>query len=792
MRLRTFQLLFVLLFIMPSPGLVAINFEEQVKPILQEHCFKCHGEKKQKGDLRLDTLSQDLLKNRVAAETWHDVRDTLNLSEMPPKKEDPLSPDELKILTSWIAQEIDALVAARTNTDGRVVLRRLNKTDYQNTMRDLLGIEMDYAKNLPPETLSEDGFRNNGETLQMSDLQLEYYLESAREGLTKAIVTGSRPNFFEKEFTTSVNDKNRGSNILDKDQQFIAKLIDYPEEGEILIRAKVRAEFAEGRGYPQLRAAIGYRADVQAPREFIKSVDITSEDWQVIEFRARIENFPLPSKTQSKFPGLLLWLDNAYAEGRDKPIKARGKRKKRNAREDPLTYPQIEVASMEFTGPNLDSWPPEHHQAILFSSNQRSNEEAYSIDVLRHFMSRAFRRPISDEEIAPYHRFFRSARPKMGTFEEAIRETLAMVLISPDFLFLVEPSGSSKRSISDWELASRLSYFLWSTMPDARLFNLAKKGDLRKPDVLEKEISRMISDERSWQFVEQFAEQWLDVGALQRVAIDPNSYPKFDSALKASMRGETIHFFGELFRKNLSALNILDSNFTMLDEPLAKHYGLTGPKGSRFERVSIKPSDHRGGILAHGSVLLGNSSGEDSHPIKRAVWIRERLLDDPPAPPPPDVPALDPSDPDFASLSVRDQLAEHRKQVSCNECHRNIDPWGISLENFGADGLWREEILRKKIKGKGMIKLPVLSKATLPNGKKVEGIAGLKKYLLEDRREQFARAFTTKLLTYALGRRLELIDEKSINNLTSKFIESDYRIKNLIHLVVTSKTFQSK
>ena len=777
---------------MPSPALVTINFGEQVKPILQEHCFKCHGEKKQKGDLRLDILSQDLLEDRVAAETWHDVRDTLNRSEMPPKKEDPLSPAELKILTSWITQEIDALVAARTNTDGRVILRRLNKTDYQNTMRDLLGIEMDYAKNLPPETLSEDGFRNNGETLQMSDLQLEYYLESARKGLAKAIVTGSRPNFFEKEFTTSVNDKNRGSNILDKDQQFIAKLIDYPEEGEILIRAKVRAEFAKGRGYPQLRAAIGYRADVQAPRGFIKSVDITSEDWQVIEFRARIEDFPLPSKTQSKFPGLLLWLDNAYAEGRDKPIKARGKGKKKKARKGALTYPQIEIASMKFTGPILDDWPPAHHQAILFPSNQRSNEEAYSKSVLRHFMSRAFRRPIHDEEIAPYYRFFRSARPKMETFEETIRETLAMVLISPDFLFLVEPSGSSKRSVSDWELASRLSYFLWSTMPDARLFNLAKKGDLGKPDVLEKEISRMIADKRSWQFVEQFADQWLDVGALQRVAINPNYYPKFDSALKASMRGETIHFFGELFRENLSALNILDSDFTMLDEPLAKHYGLTGPKGSRFERVSIKPGDHRGGILAHGSVLLGNSSGEDSHPVKRAVWIRERLLDDPPAPPPPDVPALDPTNPDFASLSVRDQLAEHRKQVSCNECHRNIDPWGISLENFGADGLWREEILRKKIKGKGMLKLPVLSKATLPNGKEIEGIAGLKKYLLEDRREQFARAFTTKLLTYALGRRLELIDEKSINNLTSKFIESDYRIKDLIQLVVTSKTFQSK
>lgn len=777
---------------MLSPALEAIHFEKQVRPILKKHCFKCHGEKKQKGDLRLDTLSGDLSKDRVAAEAWHDVQNALNLSEMPPKKEDSLLPAELRTVTSWITQEIDALVASQKGTGGRIVLRRLNKTDYQNTMRDLLGIEMDYAKNLPPETLSEDGFRNNGATLQMSDLQLEYYLESARKGLAKAIVTGSRPKFFEKEFTVSVNDKNRGSNILDKDQQFIAKLLDYPEDGEILIRAKVKAQFAENRGYPQLRAAIGYRADVQAPRGFLKPVDITSEDWQIIEFRARIENFPLPSKSQSKFPGLLLWLDNAYAEGHDKPIKARGKGKKKKAQKGPLTYPRIEVASMQFIGPILDDWPPAQHKAILLPSEQRSNEETYSKIVIRNFMRRAFRRPIHDEEIVPYYRFFRSTRPEMETFEDAIRETLAMVLISPDFLFLVEPSGSSKRSISDWELASRLSYFLWSSMPDTRLLNLAKKEALRKPEILEKEISRMISDERSWQFVEQFADQWLDIGALQRVAINPNYYPKFDPTLKASMRGETIHFFGELFQKNLSALNILDSNFTMLDEPLAKHYGLAGPKGSRFERVSIKPGDHRGGVLAHGSVLLGNSTGEDSHPVKRAVWIRERLLDDAPAPPPPDVPALDSTDPNFAALSVRDQLAEHRKQISCNECHRNIDPWGISLENFGADGLWREQILRKKVKGKGMIKLPVLSEAILPDGKKIEGIADLKKHLLEDRREQFARAFTSKLLTYALGRRLELIDQKTVDELTSKFIKSEYRIKDLIYLIVASKTFQSK
>lgn len=770
----------------------AINFEDQVKPILEQRCFKCHGEKKQKGDLRLDTLPGNLLKDRVAAETWHDVRDVLNLSEMPPEKEEPLPPAELKILTSWITQKIDAVVAAQKHTDGRVILRRLNRTEYQNTMRDLLGIEMDYTKNLPPEALSEDGFRNNGEVLQMSDLQLEYYLEAARKGLAKAIVTGSQPEVFENEFTKTVKDKNRGSHLLDKDQQFVAKLMDYPEEGEILIQAKVRAQFAAGRGYPRLRAAIGYRADVQAPRGFITPVDVTSEDWQTIEFRARIENFPLPSKTQSKFPGLLLWLDNAYAEGRDKPLKARGKGKKQKAQKAPLTYPQIEVASMTFTGPIFNDWPPSHHTNILFPSKSRSNEEAYSKAVLRNFMSKAFRRLIADEEISPYLRFFKSARPRMESFEEAIRETLAMVLISPDFLYLVEPSGSSKRPVSDWELASRLSYFLWSSMPDPQLFSLAKKGTLSQPEVLQKEISRMISDKRSWQFVEQFADQWLDVGALQRVAINPNFYPKFDSSLKASMRGETLHFFGELFQKNLSALNILDSNFTMLDESLAKHYGLTGPKGSNFERVYLKSEDYRGGVLTQGSVLVGNSTGADSHPVKRAVWIRERLLGDPPAPPPPNVPDLDSTDPNFARLSIREQLAEHRKQVSCNECHRGIDPWGISLENFGADGLWRKKILRKKIKGKGIIKLPVLAEATLPDGNAVDGIAGLKNYLLKHRRDQFARAFTSKLLTYALGRRLELVDEKSVDELTEKFIESEYRIKDLIHLVVASKTFQTK
>jgi hypothetical protein len=376
-----------------------------------------------------------------------------------------------------------------------------------------------------------------------------------------------------------------------------------------------------------------------------------------------------------------------------------------------------------------------------------------------------------------------------------MREALAMVLISTDFLYLVEPSvPGKKRPLNNHELASRLSYFLWGTMPDQDLVTAAFEGGLTEPQAIKKQVQRLLDSDRSQNFIDQFTDQWLDLGAIDRVAVNPEFYPDFDNRLKPHLREETRQFFTEILRHDLSALNLLDSKFAMLNEPLARHYGLSGPRGSGFERVPLKAKDRRGGLLTQGSVLLGNSTGEDSHPVMRAVWLRERLLDDPPPPPPPNVPTLDAEDPNFAKLSVRRQLEIHRKDPACADCHRGIDPWGIALEEFGADGLLRDRILRKDRNGKRQrdIHVAINSNATLPDGHPVTGLNDLKAYLLQKKSGQFARTVVSRMLAYALGRSLELGDEETINRLTERFVAGGYNLRQLIEQIVVCDPFMTK
>ena len=342
---------------------------------------------------------------------------------------------------------------------------------------------------------------------------------------------------------------------------------------------------------------------------------------------------------QGKFPGLVIRLRNTYDDGTPIPSKVEkiqvDGQERKGFRPEPH-LPHLLIESVEFEGPVFSQWPPAIHQRILFDSELRSTDERkYVREVLRRFMTRAYRRPATEQETDQMLAFCEAIRAEYPRLEDAVRETLALILIQPDFLYLMEPAGEEKRKLSDWEMASRLSFFLWSSMPDDRLFELASSGLLHEQPVLRAEVDRMLRDERADRFLNQFVRQWLQLDRLENVSVDSKRYPDFEESLKQEMESETTELVAEILRTDGSALDLLNSNFTMLNERLARHYGIDGIYGKRFRRVELPAEQHRGGLLGQAGILLANSNGKESHPIRRAVWIRDRLLGDPPAAPPP-------------------------------------------------------------------------------------------------------------------------------------------------------------
>ena len=451
--------------------------------------------------------------------------------------------------------------------------------------------------------------------------------------------------------------------------------------------------------------------------------------------------------------------------------------------EDP-DFPKILIDSVEFIRNDYLSWPPVPHRKIIHQGED-IRQPGTAKTVIARFLRRAWRRPVTDEELGKWVGHFKEIWKDEGSPIFALRETLAASLASSNFIYLSEPhKGQKPRTLNAHELASRLSYFLWGSMPDVPLSTLADNGKLLETGILEKEFERMLKDEKSNRFADQFSTQWFDLDGVDRVAINPQYYEKFDSSLKAAMIKETREFFREILRSNTSALQFIDADFTMLNASLAKHYGLEGPKSQRFERVSLEGTGRPGGVLGHASIQLSGSDGADSHPIKRAVWIRERLLHDPPKPPPPDVPGIEQSVEGFEKLSVREQLEVHREKTACADCHRSIDPWGIALESYDAIGLFREKTVRTQ--------KPITTQTVLPGNHKINGLEDLKQYLITQRHEQFAHALVSKMLTFALGRSLELKDEPVIKKLNEEFMQADYRLSALMKNIIQSKPFLSR
>ena len=789
------------------------NFERDVKPILAKLCYSCHGAEKQKGKLRLDTLSTNLLEDARSAERWHEVRGVINLGEMPPENETKLTADERRVILDWLNPTIELAGKLRQSKGGRVVLRRLNHKEYQNTLSDLLGVNLDYTRDFPPDGMSPDGMLNNGSSLQMSDIQLEFYMASARAALDRIIVTKDEPEVFRHRFTKSTDggfpDGVQGANDLGRHRQFIVRMKnDYPEQGAFRIRTAVRVELPKEKGpVPRLRVRVGYRPDTLVDMETLAELDLHKSGEHEFEFVGRIENFPLPVRGQGKFPGLVVILSNAHDEfsqsgkTQEKEIKGEDGKKKK-IWEHGMGYPQLHVDWLEFEGPFFEQWPPEEHRQILFPSHLREKrEKAYIRKVLKSFLPRAWRRPVSRKEIRKYVGFYRKLRPEFPDLESTLRESLVMALIAPDFLYLLEPAASKPRPLTSHEFASRLSYFLWNSMPDNELRTLANTGALFDEATLSTQVTRMITDERAKRFIDSYVEQWLDIDAMNRVEVDTKVHPDFPrnkriDHLRKVIRREPIEFFGEILQKNLSIEHFIRSDFVMLNDTLARHYRFDGVHGGAFRPVStkhqsVKSKANRGGLLTQSAILLGASTGSDSHIIKRAVFVRERLLDDPPDPPPPNVPDLETAEPGLVKLSIREQLKQHNKDTACSDCHRGIDGWGLAMEEYDALGKWRTEITRKLPDGK-LIKLPLETLAKLPDGREIDGMEALKDYLLTERREQFARAFVVKLLTYALGRSLEFSDEKHIDALTNRFNDDKMRLQSLVQSIVKSEVFRTK
>jgi hypothetical protein len=784
-----------------------VNYQDKILPLLKTNCVRCHGADKQKGDIRLDTLSTDFLNNRRAAEIWHDASDQIKLGEMPPEDEKPLTSTERQLITEWIDSSLKNALQKMKGEQIEAVIRRLNRTEYEYTMEDLLGLKMDYIEGLARDPLSSDGFLNNGKALGMSSLQIEHYLKTARKAFGLILNDEEQPE--SKSYEVKWNKGNiRGPSskaYVGKSDQRLGR-VNYwhgnfqqpPKTGRFTIRIKARNERKPGYPYPILQGRYGFfvsglTLNIQGS---LPEIEIDSNETKIYEISSYAELFPmtLANVPDSKLNGVLTFR-NALDDGNPIPKQVekvteskdkKGKIKKKKTKyypEDP-SFSKIIIEAVEFVSNDYSTWPSQVHRKIVLPEEDLNKDETAKL-VISRFLERAWRKPIDPEIAEKWFQHFQSIKRLENSSIYALRETLATSLASTNFLYLSEPELNENKIslLSSHELATRLSYFIWSSMPDSELQALSDQNRLSDPKVLTNQIERMLKDVKSNRFAEEFSKQWLDLGGVVRVAVNPRYHQNFDNRLKPYMQAESLEFFKEIFRKDESMLQIIDADFSMLNARLAKHYGLEGPKSQRFERTSLKGTDRAGGVLGHASIHLSGSDGAESHPIRRAVWVRERLLHDPPKPPPPDVPGIEESVTDFEKLSLREQLEFHRKKESCNDCHRTLDPWGIALEEYSAVGLKREKTT--------VHKKPITSNTILPGNHPVDGVKELQKFILSHRKDQFAHAICSKVLTYALGRSLTLNDEILVNELKNKFVKDRFRLSGLIENIVLCETFRS-
>jgi mono/diheme cytochrome c family protein len=757
-----------------------------VKSFFERHCYECHDADTRKGDLDLTHLTSDFTHGERSRQ-WTTLFDRVESGEMPPTKKARPADAELKSVLDWVGNGIRASDVAYQKSQGRTHIRRLSRVEYEHTVHDLLGIDID-LKEMLPEDVAANGFDNQDAGLSVSAVLVERYLEAADAALDAVLVRGPKPATTTKRY--SYLDEGGQIAVAYRDHKYIIPLKDaavfctenHPPKILAQFKAPIPGKYRfkiscytydNKINRPLTMLVYAGSQSVREGKTFLSGVYDVPREPAVVEFVERLE----------KKDTIRLVVNNLLKQYPKKLEDFKG--------------PGLAVQWVEVEGPLVESWPPSGQIRLLGGVDLDKGTLADAEKVIRAFLPRAFRRPTADAEATPYVQLVAAQLSAGANFEQALRAGLKAVLCSPDFLYFKADPGA----LNDYALASRLSAFLWSSMPDEPLLDAAAAGRLHDPQELRRQTERMLADPKAQHFTEQFTGQWLSLRNIKATTPDTKLYPDYDEVLELSMLQETHLFFDEVLKNDLSLTNFVNSDFAMLNARLARLYGIDGIEGQTIRKVALPPGNVRGGVMTQAAVLKVTANGTNTSPVMRGVWVMDHILGRPVPPPPKNVPAIEPDI--RGAKTIREQLDKHREVVSCAVCHQKIDPAGYALESFDVIGGFRDNyrVLAKgfndRVKDRDGNSQPfargpkVDAGDTLADGRSFTNVTEFKKLLLADK-DAFAKALAEKLLVYATGHGLEFADRDAVKQIVERVREKQYGFRSLIHEVVQSAIFRNK
>jgi mono/diheme cytochrome c family protein len=766
------------------------------RDILNKYCVTCHNARMKTAGLLLDTLDVDNVGADV--ELWEKVTSKLRTREMPPPGRPRPAQTTYDALATELENSLDAAAAAHLNP-GRVAVHRLNRAEYTNAIRDLLGLEVDGASLLMADEPDQHGFDNIANLLSVSTARLERYMSAARRisrlaigdpTINPVVETYSVPDAFVQDDRTSEELPFGSQGGISVEHLFP---VDAEYNFKVLLKRQVY-RYIMGMGEP-------HRLDIRVDGVLVKRFSVGGEG----------KGMTAPEGFAGNTQGDPAWENYMHTADADAEVRIQVKAgvhkvgvafvrqywKPEGVKQPPQTGYAVVTNDVYYGNPSVErvmidgpynaagaqesADTPSRRSVFVCRPKDAAGEEPCARKILTTLATRAYRRPATEDDVQTLLDFYKQGRAGAG-FDQGIQRGLERILVSPSFLFRIERepahlvAGEPYR-LSDLELASRMSFFIWSSLPDAELMSLAQRGKLKDPEVLEQQVKRMLADRRSEALVDNFATQWLKLGKIVAVKPDEYEYPEFDENLRGAIQEETRRFISSQLHEDRSVVELLSADYTYVNDRLARHYGIPNVYGYEFRKVEFKDGV-RGGLLGQSSILTATSYPNRTSPVVRGRWLLENMLGAPPPPPPPDVPALKESGAEGQPKSVRDRMEMHRKNPVCAACHVRMDPLGFSLENFDALGKWRTV-------SDGV---PVDASASLPDGTEFEGVLGLRKLLL-DHRADFVRTLTEKMLAYAIGRSVEYYDLPAIRQVTRSAAPGDYRWSAVILGIVNSVPF---